>query len=381
MYEDTSLQAKARDCIPLQELTAEAIKKHQSMKETSKADEKPLAIPDFLLLELLNWFKNNFFQWVDAPNCDFCGEATRGIGSVEPTPQEQQWGGGRVENYECTRCRRHTRFPRYNHPGKLLETRRGRCGEWANCFTLCCRAVGLEARYVLDWTDHVWTEVYSLSQERWLHCDPCENTCDKPLTYEVGWGKKLSYIVGFSKDEIQDVTWRYSANHAAVRDRRRECREKWLVDTIIKLTQQRQSGLPEDRKKILQNRLIVELVEFLTERTAKEGEDAGRVSGSLAWRLQRGEAGDISKSSQNILQLTQEEKQAKMFHVKYCCASDKYVQPLSNSEKLGWKSGVYEAKSIIRKVEHDWKMVYLARAEGVDTASISWKLDCTGNIY
>ena len=44
--------------------------------------------------------------------------------------------------------------------------------------------------------------MYSAAQRRWLHCDPCEDTCDKPLMYEVGWGKKLSYILAFSKDEV-----------------------------------------------------------------------------------------------------------------------------------------------------------------------------------
>ena len=60
-------------------------------------------------------------------------------------------------------------------------------------------AQGLEVRYVLDQTDHVWTEYYSPSKARWVHLDPCEASYDQPLLYEKGWGKKLTYIIGFHR--------------------------------------------------------------------------------------------------------------------------------------------------------------------------------------
>ena len=82
-----------------------------------------------------------------------------------PTPEEARDGAGRVELYKCDTCHvTDIRFPRYHsRPETLLVTRRGRCGEWANCFVLCCRALGWDTRHVLDWTDHVWAEVVIFS--------------------------------------------------------------------------------------------------------------------------------------------------------------------------------------------------------------------------
>ena len=43
----------------------------------------------------------------------------------------------------------------------------------------------MQARYVMDWNDHVWTEYWSDAQQRWVHVDPCEAAYDRPLLYEV----------------------------------------------------------------------------------------------------------------------------------------------------------------------------------------------------
>eukprot|EP00884_Botryococcus_braunii_P004855 jgi/Botrbrau1/14370/Bobra.0014s0025.1 len=183
-------------------------------EEPSQAEE------DALAEALLLWFKQDFFTWVNNPPCGTCGGPTQSGSIGLPQADDLEGGANIVELHHCPACLKFTRFPRYNNPERLLHTRKGRCGEWANCFTLCCRAMGLDARYVRDWSDHVWTEYYSHAQKRWIHMDPCEAAYDKPLLYEVGWGKQLSLVVAFSKDSVTDVTKRYTRDWAAVQSRR-----------------------------------------------------------------------------------------------------------------------------------------------------------------
>lgn len=65
----------------------------------------------------------SFFKWVDKPTCPSCGSLTFPVGVVPPTPEEMIWGAGNVESYKCQFCGKITRFPRYNHPAKLLGKR------------------------------------------------------------------------------------------------------------------------------------------------------------------------------------------------------------------------------------------------------------------
>ncbi|KAK4798782.1 hypothetical protein SAY86_031108 [Trapa natans] len=99
------------------------------------------------LIQLVYWFRRSF-KWDSDPRCEGCGSETINQGLDTPIPSELQYGAFRVELYSCRYCLRTTRCPRYNDPLKLLETRSGRCGEWANCFTLYCRAFGYATRLV-----------------------------------------------------------------------------------------------------------------------------------------------------------------------------------------------------------------------------------------
>ena len=390
-YEQLAARASALEVMPVSRFEKAARAKLDAAKE--QGEEVPDALyKDFLLLEMKEWFKTDFFKWLDSPPCPVCGGATEGGGLVAPTPQERADGAGRVEGWRCktAACGGQARFPRYHSkPEVLLRTRQGRCGEWANCFVLCCRALDFDTRMVVDWTDHVWAEVWSEVENRWLHVDPGE-AVDSCLVYEVGWGKKLTYVIAHSKDEVQDVTWRYSKNHEETKARRNLVRPKWLTALLLSLSSSRQASYPAPLKDKLSNRRIADCLEMLTPRKAGAGDQAGRKTGSLAWRLARGELG-TQPAAGHVFKPSIAEKEEGVMVVEYCVKDNKYYRGtgrelahISMEEKDGGEGflrGAHTAENVARKVEADWDKVYLARTEGSqEKGSISWKISLEDNL-
>ena len=303
-YELPEARALALSLIPAERLKKEADELRAVTVSHPKAVGcPPISRADAVLLRLLRWFKREFFTWCDRPACRACGATNvdpRGL--TAPSAEERSHGADRVEAYTCLNCDLDVRFPRYNDAIKLLDTRTGRCGEWANVFSLCCRALGYDTRYVLDWTDHVWTGVWSESQGRWLHCDSCEESCDKPLLYESGWGKKLSYVVAFGFEGVVDVTRRYVVSMAETDARRTACDESWLRDRFSEINARLRSATDVVRLAVLIRRDASECAELEAAGqgggTGKETL-SGRTTGSLAWRAVRGELGPSRDAGKN----------------------------------------------------------------------------------
>lgn len=368
-YEKREFQNKVLRVVPLKRLNDAAL---------NSGATNGLTFHEYFMKEMLRWFKQEFFTWVDCKPCAVCGAPSQSGEPLQPTPEDLSAGATRVENHQCTICGASQRFPRYNSPSKLLETREGRCGEWANCFTGICRALGYDARYIYDATDHVWTEVFSPHLNRWVHVDSCENAWDRPLMYEQGWKKQLSYVIAFSKDEVVDVSYRYTLNPSEIKPRRVE--ETAVQSKIANCNRLNFTHSP-DKQHFLTKRLAKEMTAMLLKPNLVAGSGkvyAGRESGSLDWRQSRGEGGTMSHQEEGGAVIKSGDATHSL-SVKYCPAGDKYLVSRDGGPDqvlAPFDSLVFKNENVVRKAEYDWNMVYLARGNS-SKSSIKWRVECS----
>ena len=216
----------------------------------------------------LDWFRVHFPY--DTGVCRKCGSDSSFVGCVRASTSERKLEAMRSELWQCSHCGNWDRFPRFNSVPKILQTRRGRCGEYSVVALQMLLSLGWRSRWVVDWEDHLWVEVWlpqtmiphsrhgswrdeeptapfpehmrlgthvtskgccspqafeqSLSVPdvaggRWVHLDPCEAALDLPHLYS-GWGKNHTFIVALGDGRIHDVTAKYAKNYAASVKRR-----------------------------------------------------------------------------------------------------------------------------------------------------------------
>lgn len=341
---------------------------------------------DYVLIRVLEYFRNELFKWFDKYKCDRCETICDTMKRVSPTNEESKWICSLVELYQCASCGKFYRFPRYNHPEKLLETRTGRCGEWAIAFTFICISLGYDSRLVYCTTDHVWCEVWNNKQNRWVHVDPCENVYDNPFMYQCGWNKTIDLVVAYGKHEVRDVTWRYTTKwKQTLEDRKRKFNQSTIDSRIESLNNQLQSSLTIDERLKLNQKWLIELIEFI--RTPDQDDIQiddkalqGRQSGSLQWRLGRAE---INVNKAYTFSIGDNCAKAIM---SFDCKQNEYHLLTSDSSNLtinsifvnNWSDGCFFMKSISRKIEHDWNQCYLARSEhssSNEIGKICWRFE------
>lgn len=110
-------------------------------------------------------------------------------------------------------------YSRFHGPLALFLTKHnrgqvmGQCEEFSRAGHALLSILGYKTRYVLDFTDHVWIEIWLPHEKRWVHADPSEGVLDNPLMYERNWGKNLTMIFAFTPMGIEHVTATYTEKY------------------------------------------------------------------------------------------------------------------------------------------------------------------------
>jgi peptide-N4-(N-acetyl-beta-glucosaminyl)asparagine amidase len=103
-YDDKELQCKALALIPLNDFEVAAVNNMRKLQKAIKSghtDEQEVDIQELILMELLSWFKNSFFSWVDSPECSSCEGTTKFVGHNFSSATEGEAYRVEVNSFLC----------------------------------------------------------------------------------------------------------------------------------------------------------------------------------------------------------------------------------------------------------------------------------------
>ena len=111
--------------------------------------------------------------------------------------------------------------------------------------------------------------------------------------YEKGWGKKLNYVIALGEYDAIDVTQRYTENILALK--RTLLSEYQLCGTLTQIRIERRRKLSDQMKNELIDRDLRDVSSFYTRNSFDRNDFGVRQTGSLEWRIARGEMGETKK--------------------------------------------------------------------------------------
>lgn len=229
------------------------------------------SVESVLTKSLLLWFRASFFRHRGAPACAACKARGDAVppetmvfeGIEEPSEDDIATHGVRsLGVYKCGVCQAKVRVPWARDVATVLRDRQGGEQDCVSLFLLCCSAIGLRAREVLDWGGgRTWAEVWwpdmgdeaadaaadaggdprgassspsppsgakvveydpiasgrcfeaehapSPMKGRWTHVDPAEGRVDCPGMYAYELGLDFTYVIAVGRGHCVDVTPRY----------------------------------------------------------------------------------------------------------------------------------------------------------------------------
>lgn len=128
LYKLPEVRKKVKEVVPIQELEEKCaeILVQLNLSLSEQNDQSSYSKEDAFFQCLLEWFKHDFFKWFDKAFCEKCQIKMTAVGYSQPSLDERMWLASQVEVYMCEKCKTIERFPRYNHPLKLLDTRKGK---------------------------------------------------------------------------------------------------------------------------------------------------------------------------------------------------------------------------------------------------------------